>query len=271
MTVFSTCLPADRDSKLEFRIYFFRRYTSLKIDKIINIALISFFTAFCGLGFSAFYQSKIQHDKLFARNQIIVFIKKQNTSDSPAVIKEKIINLNGINDVKLKNPDDILKDIKTLSPAVNDIMVPGDNPFSPYFIVTTSIVNQQFMQSLKDKLMTFEGVDEVKYDQNLVLLVEKLNKFILFFALVAKITAAAAVFLLAFKYFLYFRQEFFSMEELVFKVLSSFISGVMGWLLYNIFSRYLMHDTIASLPYKYILGFLTCALFLQLLEKDSQQ
>lgn len=244
----------------------------MKIDKIINVALISFFTAFCGLGFNAFYQSKIQYGKLFARNQVIVFIKKQNAADSPVVIKEKIINLNGINDVKLKNPEDILKDIKTLSPAVNDIMVPGgDNPFSPYFVVTTSIVNQQFMQSLKDKLMTFEGVDEVKYDQNLVLLVEKLNKFILFFILVAKITVAAAVLLLIFKYFLYFRQELLSLEEVVFKVLSGIISGVMGWLLYNIFSRYLIHDSILSLPHKYILVFLICALFMQLFEQDPQQ
>ncbi|MCB4790579.1 MAG: permease-like cell division protein FtsX [Elusimicrobia bacterium] len=241
----------------------------MKIDNILTLLIISLVLSLSGLGLNAYYLANSYSAQLSSKNQVAVFIKKQNKTESLEVIKEKIINLNGISEVELKSPEDILKDMPHVAPIVNDIMILGENPFSPYFIVETSIINLSYIMALKDKLMSFEGVEEVKFDENLVSMIEGLDNIIQFYKFVWKAVLIIAGLFIFFKYIILLIKRALFIKEMVYILLQGLASGLFGWLVYKGFSHYFSAPNIIQIPSGYIAYFLLNGLILSLaIKKD---
>jgi len=243
----------------------------MKLDKIITLIGISLVLALSGAGFNAFYQAKRYYRELVSRNQLAVFIKKENKTESLEVIKEKIINLGGVSDCLVKKPDDIFKEMTMRAPGMNDIVLTGENPFSPYFLVKTSVVNLSYIKSLKDKIMTFEGVEDVKFDQNLVSITENLDGLIEFYKFLWKAAVAAVLFLILVKYILLWSRQSLELGEFIFLFIEGLLAGLFGWFIYYALSINFSSYHIVQIPHRYIAYFLFNGLILALLLMKDQK
>lgn len=107
--------------------------------------------------------------------EISVFLKL-NVS-SPEIIFEKIRSFEEIKKVELITKDKIKDKLNHLK---NEILLIDENPFPDCFIVVPQKIDSKTVQSIVSGLNKIDGIEEIKYDANLVKIIENLEVIIKF-------------------------------------------------------------------------------------------
>jgi len=115
--------------------------------------------------------------------EIAVFLKK-NVS-APEVVFEKIRAIEGIKKAEFISKDAIKNKLKYLN---DEVLLTDENPFPDSFSLVPGETNSKKIEKIVSELKKIDEVEEIKYDANLVKIVETLKiivnflRFILVFA-----------------------------------------------------------------------------------------
>ncbi|MBN1622552.1 MAG: hypothetical protein JW871_08175 [Endomicrobiales bacterium] len=227
----------------------------------LSVILISFAI---GLVFSTYNQCDTYFHDLLAKSEIAVFVER-STNVTPEVLGERILNINGVKAIDFVSSDRIIKEAKEKNPRINKILVAGDNPFSPYFIVKTKIVNLSFIESLEETIAKLNGVDEIRYDKNLMLVVEKLDNFLIFYRFVIRISLFFFALLLISKLLWLWLHQMTTVKKIFFLAVGGAVSGLLGSGAYYLASAKIFALDVVKLPPFYIFYFMTFGVLMALL------
>lgn len=139
------------------------RYISRLAGPLIAAVAASFFA---GLAANVPVQATSYLRSLDSLARIAVFPDKTPTVGLD-VIKENLINREGVEDVRFISREKVLENALASDPALKEFVIPGDNPFTAYFILKPSFVDPQFAQTVVESIKKIPGVKQAVYDQSL--------------------------------------------------------------------------------------------------------
>ena len=154
-------------------------------------------TFIAALLFNAIYQVQIAGRKASDAAEIAAFVRK-NCEASADEIKKEIMSVQGVREASLVDSSTIYQNVLNGSSKIKDIMLNGENPFSPYFLIKPELIAVGSADTIKDKVMKIKGIEDIRYDSNLFTIADKLKNvkicyfFVLVFAAGALLLSAAA-------------------------------------------------------------------------------
>ncbi len=147
-----------------------------KVYKLIfrSIAVIVA-TFICALIFNIIYQAQLYYTKLAKDSKITAFVFKgyENSSDE---IRKQITALQNVKGLEFVSSGEIYQNISNGTSKIKGILLNGENPFSPYFLINLKDFSVESVENIKNTLMKIKGIEEVKYDPQIFVLTDKLNK-----------------------------------------------------------------------------------------------
>ncbi|MBN1823682.1 MAG: hypothetical protein JW803_05120 [Endomicrobiales bacterium] len=231
--------------------------------KIVNksiIAMTCIFTClFLGLALNAYYQANKYYWIMLPKNHMAVFL----TPTSPVsadVIKEKIINLEGIKKIQFVPSKTVLEKVLKSDSKIKDVIITGNNPFSSYFVIYPKKTGLAAALRLRTLIASFDGVSEVRFDTNLFSLTEELFNFVAYYRALFKICLAvlAVIVLMRILTMLLYRK--YNYMKILSLTVQGLLFGVVAAGIYSLLSANLFQSGILQLPAKYLLSMLVLSL-----------
>lgn len=164
------------------------------VQEAVSVAVTLVMALAAGLCLNAWYQADQSRQSLSNKVKVSAFMK-QGAVMAPAQILEAVSKVSGSGRVTMVSPETALDKAMAESPAIKDILVTGENPFTPYFVIVPARATLLEAKRLKEAVAKIDGIDEVAYDYNVFAATEKLNAFVM--AYQRALTALAALLLLA--------------------------------------------------------------------------
>jgi cell division protein FtsX len=215
------------------------------IASIISVFLLA-------MALNALYQAELYYARSAARIQLAVFVKN-NSTVSLDVLKERLLNLDGVRDMSYFSPEKALEKALKETPAIKDVLVSGDNPFPAYFIIIPVSLYPRHVESLKDRISLMDGVDEVRYDANLVDITQKLRRSANFFSKASRALLAAAVLVILARLGWMIRSKKFNISKYAFTAVAGLLAGLAASALYYlIVGKFLPKAPFELMPLKYV-------------------
>lgn len=222
----------------------------LNIPKV-NFYIATFITIlFIALGMNTLHQAKLQYKRTSARIQLAVFLDV-NSTVSLDVVRERLVNLNGVKELEYFTPERALEKALKETPEIKDVLVGGDNPFPPYFLVTPKHKDPASVGYLKEAVSAMNGVEEVRFDIILVSIADKLNRFITFYVGAIKAILYICLLLALAKVGWAVYRRTADYKRYIFLALSGIITSVIASAFY-LLAVGIAHTPLAPMPFKYV-------------------
>lgn len=207
-----------------------------------------------GLFLNAYYQALTYYNSILPNNNMAVFIQR-DTKVSWEVIGEKIMNLEGIKEAKFIPKEKIYEDAVSINSSLKDMISGSDNPFTPYFMVYPENVSMQSFEKLREQISAIEGIDDIKYDLNLVAVTDNLGRFVsrYFETLKIILVILGILFFMKIVVTITKNRNKHIFHEYLFSAGMAVIASAAGVLFYYLFSNYLYHFAVLKMPDKYLL------------------
>ncbi|MHB9155427.1 MAG: cell division protein FtsX [Endomicrobiales bacterium] len=200
----------------------------------------------------SYYQVSAYRQALLPKSTIAVFVSGAGAVSSE-VLKERLLNLEGAGEVTFVSREQALENAAGAHPAVTEILLSGDNPFSPYFIIHPRTVSASAVAALLDQVNGIEGVEDIRYDPNLVAVADKLLGFREFLRTAMGISLVAGAILWATRMFRRVFLRRFNAKNYALVLLSGAVGGAAGSLLFYCFSRSLFSASAMLMPERYFI------------------
>lgn len=225
---------------------------------------IFIFVAVFALALNTLHFAKVQHEKSVAKIQLAAFIEP-NPGVSLDVLRERIVNQDGVKGLYFYSSDKALEKALKDTPSIKEVLVGGDNPFPSYFLITPRYPEKEAVEYLKEAVGAMAGIEEVRLDQNLLNISDKLRLFISFYenAIKAIFFLCLLVVLAKIGWAVYKRTADFrryAFLSLSGAVISSFAAAV-----YVIAASKILHSPLSAMPLNYILFLIPCGILLSLI------
>ena len=192
--------------------------------------------------------------------QLAVFLAPDCKS-AHEVILEKIINLDGVEKADYIPKEKVLEKAQAENSKLKNIVLSGENPFSPYYIVTPKQVSVLSAKKLAEKIDKIEGVEEAAFDENLFSAVERTGKFADIYRICGKVAMAAVLLIIAAKFVSRWFKEEADFLGYTYNLLIGVISGVLSAGIFYLVIGKLTRADILRLPAKYVFYFIACGIF----------
>jgi cell division protein FtsX len=201
------------------------------------------------LALNTLYQARDYYQKTASRIQLAVFLKN-NSAVSLDVTQERLLNMDGVRNMQYFSADKALEKALKETPAIKDVIISGDNPFPAYFVITPRSYSPAAVEDLKDRISLLDGVDETRYDSNLVNISYKLKRFISFYLEAGKILLLFIVLVIAAKFgWLLYTKEL-NYSKYIFSAVTGLLAGVAASALYFFLVGKILPAPLEPLPLK---------------------
>ena len=231
----------------------------MKLKEITYIFAAIIITFVIGLGFNIYYQVDKYREKLIPKTQINAFISKTDVK-SYKLIGEKILSIKSVKSIYYRSQENILKEVKENNPRINEIMVTGNNPFSPYFVVKTKDINTEIYKAVISKINKIKSIDDVTYDENIVKIIEKLGNIISFHNFVIRIVLFLCAVLITVKFLWLWLHKEITVKRMIYLIITGVFSGAVGAGAYYMASNSIFKYAVIQLPASYIMCFILAGL-----------
>ncbi len=211
-----------------------------------------FTTALLAFAFNAYRQASLFNKSFLPEAKIAVFIAPDCKS-APEVILEKLVNLDGVEKADYMPKEKVLEKAQFENSKLKNVILSGENPFSPYYIITPKTVSVLSAQKLKEKVDRIEGVEEAAFDDNLFSAIEKTGKFADIYKICGKIAAAAILLIVAAKFIFRWFNEEADFLGYLYNILIGAVSGAVGAGLFYLIIAELARTDVLRMPAKYFL------------------
>src|SRR3989339_18795 len=143
-----------------------------QIKEAIQAAVLCFVVAaLVGYVVSA-RQNLMKYSKdLSGRFEFAVFLSSNVTA--PEVVGEKIRAMKNVNTMTFMSKEAVKEKLKNFR---GEILLAGENPFPDTFSVTLSATGLSSVREAEASLKAISGIEEVRYDNTLLSLLEKINQ-----------------------------------------------------------------------------------------------
>jgi len=200
-----------------------------------------------GLLLNTYYQAKQHYDALLPRGRIAVFIAK-NAQASHQAIGEKLMNIAGVGGAVYISQDKALESAMKDAPALKEVLITGDNPFTPYFMVEPKDMSFSMAQWLKSQLTAVQGVEEVRLDTNTFNIIDRLGVLRQFYGVSVSVIVMLGAFLALFKFVTRWMYRLIDYRHYLRMALGGIVTGVLGAGMYYLVSRYAVGSPVTQLP-----------------------
>jgi len=225
-------------------------------------------TALLGFGLNAYRQACVFNSAYRPDAGVAVFVAP-DTKVAPDVIREKLINMDGVEKTDYFPREKVLEKVQAENSKLKNVILSGENPFSPYYILTPRQVSVVSAQELVEKAKKIEGVEDAVFDENLFSAVEKTAKFSRVYALCGKAALLLVLLIISAKLIIRLLNEKADLLNYLYNLLSGIITGALGAGIFYLFSRKIVHSDVMRLPAKYILYFLLGGVLVVLLWEND--
>ncbi len=131
----------------------------------------------------------------FSNNaKIIIFI---NETGNLEIIREKLVNMDGLAGFDFVGKDKIAQDADLISPTIKEILETGENPFTPYYVVKPRRTTLASYEAVVKELKGIKGAEDIRYDAELVEMTQNLARFLRIYRLSVKAALAGCIGLMA--------------------------------------------------------------------------
>ncbi|MFH1368837.1 MAG: permease-like cell division protein FtsX [Elusimicrobiota bacterium] len=233
----------------------------MKIPKV-NFYIATFMGVFMiALGINTLYQAKLQYIKTSSKIKLAVFLDA--SPDAPLdVIRERLVNLDGIAGLNYFAPEKALEKALKETPDIKEILIGADNPFPSYFLVTPKNKSPGAIEYLRESITAMDGIDEVRFDANLVNISAKINNFIEFYVKAIKLMLLFCVLLMLAKIGWAIYRGTADYRRYMFLGLSGIVTGFAASAVYYVLVTKILHSPLAAMPLKYVAFLIPCGILL---------
>jgi cell division protein FtsX len=148
-----------------------------------------------GLALNAYATAGRVFGHFSSNAKIIIFI---NETGNLEVIREKLVNMDGLAGFDLVGKDKIAQDANLISPTIKEVLDAGENPFTPYYVVKPRRTTLASYEAVVKELKSVKGADDVRYDAELVEMTQNLARFLRVYRLSVNAALAGCVGLMVF-------------------------------------------------------------------------
>ncbi|MCX5781640.1 MAG: permease-like cell division protein FtsX [Elusimicrobia bacterium] len=224
-------------------------------------------TFVAALLFNAVYQMQFSYRKIARDAYLAVFIYKSYESSADE-IKKELESIKNIKNISFNSSPSIYEKIVNGSSKIKDILLSGENPFSPYFIVKPELIGAGYVDELKNKIEKIKGVEEIRFDNSLFKTAEKIGnlKYIYLSTLVcaAIILFVSSIIKLVYE-IIHFEANF---SDYLLSAVWGIVFGLAGIIIYFALSSYVFSSNEAFVPIKFLLSIWPVGIFLNIVLKE---
>jgi cell division protein FtsX len=218
--------------------------------------------------FNAYFQAAGINRALSQNVQISVFMRPDNKA-APEVTLEKLSNLDGVARADYVPKEKVLERALADNTKIKNVILSGENPFTPYYILVPAETSVVSARALTDKINKIDGVEEAVFDENLFSAVEKSARFASVYRMAGYAGLAAAFLIIAVKLVFRCVGARADLRRYAFNVLTGAAAGAVAAGIYYFIAASPSADTL-RLPFKFAGYFAGCGiLFVLLWEKDQ--
>ena len=200
-----------------------------------------------GLGYNTRYQAQKYHQELSSRCVVAVFLEP-SAAISPGIISETMVNIPGVARADYVSADMALNEHIVNTPLAKEILVAGQNPFTPYFLVTMNRINTELFRSVSEEVQHINGVTDVRYDMAAVEITESLDMVVRFYRRLLSIMVATVLIVLLIKFVVIGYYGMFVFQRYAVLSLTGIICGYAGAALYYFMASKILPSVVVQLP-----------------------
>lgn len=204
-----------------------------------------------GLLLNAYYQAGA-YNSLLVRNATIGAFISADGKVPVEVTKERLVNLDGTADVSFVPKDRVLELALDANPDIKEVVAPGENPFIPYFVIRPGTIASGFVRDLAERVRNIEGIEDVRYDPNLVAVSEQLARFRTLYRTAFEGLAAAALLIIVWRFVARLIAKDLTASGYLALLATGLAAGILGTLSYYFFGTQMAGSAIVHLPDRYL-------------------
>lgn len=239
-------------------------------EKAIFVTWAVTATACLGLIFIADHQARSINKALKPKARIAVFMVP-GTKVSQEVLREKLINIDGVAAAEFVAEDKVLEMAQNDTSPVKGLVLSGENPFSPYFLVEPARVRASFAEKLAELAGKMEGVDAVVYDITLFRTVERSGYMAIFYKTAGYAVLAVFLLLIVLKFFFRWLKEEADFLKYFFNIMLGVLTGFTGAGIFYLVTVKILQADVLRLPFKYLPLFMVGGMLVIMLGENDER
>jgi cell division protein FtsX len=227
-----------------FRIFRIRKESTYFIATILGTVVL-------GLVLNAWYQTEKYLYVLMPKAEFAVFLTSSGLA-SPDATGKGLSEVKGVTGVTFINSEQALAKALAVSPDLKEVLLPGDNPFSPYYAVRAFDIKSSAIRDMITKIASVPGVEEVRYDPAVFTNAEYLKDFARYYSAVIAFVVIGIVLLVTGRFIVKWFYRKADYRRYLYLVVWGLVCGGCGMLAYYALSNYVIGAAIVQLPFKYL-------------------
>ena len=215
-----------------------------------------------GLGLNAYATAGRVFGRFASNAKIIIFI---NETGNLEVIREKLVNMDGLASFDFVSKEKIAEDANQISPTIKEVLDAGENPFTPYYVVKPRRTTLASYEAVVQELKGIKGAEDIRYDSELVVMTHNLARFLRLYRLSVKAALAGCLALMVLLMITqYFTGGFKAKKYLLYGAFG-ILSGALGTGLYYWLARSGIVSVVGGLSLKHMMIMVPSGIVMSLL------
>lgn len=221
----------------------------MKPEKVYYFLLSSISALTVGLLLNGYYQAKTYQSSLSSQFKMAAFLSPNANKD---VVREKLRNIDGISSIELIDASKAWEKAVAQEPSLKEILVTGNNPFTPYFLINASSVNPETISAIDDAAANIKDIDEVRFDSKLISVIDTLRRNISLYRVSFIIISAIILLVIILKFIIRIINETTDYLNYLYVSLAGLAAGISGAALYYSVSRHILGSNADLLPANFL-------------------
>ncbi|MGA2090269.1 MAG: permease-like cell division protein FtsX [Endomicrobiales bacterium] len=226
------------------------KYANPLQQYISVMAVVMAVLVLCCLGLNVCHQSKLQAHLLAARATVAVFLSPDATLET---VTSRLMATGYISRIDFFSKETIYEKMSGSGSPIKEMLVAGENPFSPYCLVYLKNATVEDAKTIADAALKIDGVRDARFDEELFALTQRLGSLRRFYQTSLLMVFVVLSLVAGFRLTTRMTARKFDYRLIGILVLSGICAAVVAIASYDLLVRYCAVEPIGRLPLKYLL------------------
>lgn len=202
------------------------------------------------LGLNVCHQAKLQSTLLAAKASVAVFLAPDAAVD---IVTARLADTGRVARTDFFSKETVYEKMSGEESPIKDMLVPGENPFSPYGLVylkETTLADAQAVAAAAERV---DGVQDARFDEELFTVAERLALIRQFYQTGLLLTFVVLSLLGGFRVINNLAGPKFDYSLMGMLILCGVVASLLAAASYVLLVRYCAAETVGTLPLKYLL------------------
>ena len=222
----------------------------MNLRRIYAVGLCVIAVLVLGLALNAYATAGRVFGRFASNAKILIFI---NETGNLEVIREKLVNMDGLAGFDFVSKEKIAEDANLISPTIKEVLDAGENPFTPYYVVKPRRTTLASYEAVVKELKGIRGAEDVRYDSGLVEMTQNLARFLRIYRLSVKAALSGCIGLMSILIIIQNLSGKFAVGTYLKYGLMGLVSGLLGTGLYYWVARSSIISVVGQLSIKHML------------------